>query len=166
MEALGPSIPLPAYTGTPRADDRNCINGMLYVLMSGCRWMDMPTKYGSYKTVWERHKKWSVKGVWKNIMKSLVSRGYSSGLIKIDDLSVDSSTVEPRGGQQIGFDGHKKTKGSKIHVAVTPQCLPIAIDLGPGNEHESRKLIPLLNDIQITNNNGRTTREQTRTCLG
>ena len=46
-------------------------------------------------------------------------------------------------------------KGSKIHVAVTPQCLPIAIDLGSGNEHESRKLIPLLNDIQIKNNNGR-----------
>ena len=31
-------------------------------------------------------------------MKSLVSRGYSSGLIKIDDLSVDSSTVQPRRG--------------------------------------------------------------------
>ena len=97
---LVPSIPLPAYTGRPRADDRNCINGILYVL--------------------------------------------------------DSSTVAAKkGGQQIGFDGHKKTKGSKIHVAVTPQCLPIAIDLGSGNEHESRKLIPLLNDIQITNNNGR-----------
>ena len=93
-----PSIPLPAYTGRHRADDRNCINGMLYVLMSGCRWMDMPTKYGSYKTVWEQHKKWSVKGVWKNIMNSLVSRGYSSGLIKIDDLSVDSSTVGAKKG--------------------------------------------------------------------
>ena len=58
----------------------------------------MPTKYGSYKTVWERHKKLSVKGVWKNIMKSLVSRGYSSGLIKIDDLSVDSSTVAAKKG--------------------------------------------------------------------
>ena len=92
------SIPLPAYTGRPRADDRNCINGMLYVLMSGCRWMDMPTKYGSYKTVWERHKKWSVKGVSKNMIKSLVSRGYSSGLIKIDDLSVDSSTVAAKKG--------------------------------------------------------------------
>ena len=92
-----PSIPLPAYTGRPRADDRNCINGILYVLMSGCRWRDMPTKYGSYKTVWERHKKWSVKGVWKNI-KSLMSRGYSSGLIKIDDLSVDSSTVAAKKG--------------------------------------------------------------------
>ena len=55
--------------------------------------MDMPPKYGSYKTVWERHKKWSIKGVWKNIMNFLVSRGYASGLINIDDLSVDSSTV-------------------------------------------------------------------------
>ncbi|MGB8158509.1 MAG: transposase, partial [Nitrososphaeraceae archaeon] len=30
---LVPSIPLPAYTGRPRADDRNCINGILYVFM-------------------------------------------------------------------------------------------------------------------------------------
>jgi hypothetical protein len=29
---------------------------------------------------------------------SLVSRGYSSGLIKIDDLSVDSSTVAAKKG--------------------------------------------------------------------
>ena len=51
--------------------------------------------------------------------------------------------------------GHKRTKGSKIHVAVTPKSLPIVTGLGPGNEHESRKLIPLLNDIQIRNNSGR-----------
>src|SRR4051812_40057808 len=90
---LVPSIPAPAHTGRPRADDRSAINGILYVLMSGCRygWMDgyMPPKYGSYKTVWERHnKKWSIKGVWKNIMNSLVSCSYASGLINIDDLSL------------------------------------------------------------------------------
>ena len=34
------SIPTPAHTGRPRADDRSTINGILYVLMSGCRWMD------------------------------------------------------------------------------------------------------------------------------
>jgi hypothetical protein len=37
---LVPSIPAPAYTGRPRADDRSTINGILYVLMSGCRWVD------------------------------------------------------------------------------------------------------------------------------
>jgi hypothetical protein len=40
-------------------------------------------------------------------------------------------------------------------VAVTPRSLPIVTDLGPVNEHESRKLIPLLNNIQIRNNSGR-----------
>ena len=36
--------------------------------------------------------------VYGKILKSLVSRGYSSGLIKIDDLSVDSSTVAAKKG--------------------------------------------------------------------
>jgi transposase len=53
------------------------INGIiLYVLLSGCRWIDIPTKYGSHKTVWwERHKKkWSEKeGVWKNIIMDSLS---------------------------------------------------------------------------------------------
>ena len=62
----------------------------------------MPPKYGSYKTVWERHKKkWSIKGIWKNIMNCLISLGYTSGLINIDDLSVDSSIQER--GQEIGL---------------------------------------------------------------
>ena len=84
-------------------------------------------------------------------MNSLISRGYTSGLIiNIDDLSVDSSSTvaSKKGGKkQALIDGHKRMKGSKIHVAVTPRSLPIVTGLGPGNEHESRKLIPLLNDI-------------------
>ena len=95
---LLPSIPPHAPTGRPRANDRSVINGILYVLMSGCRWMDMSSKYGSYKTAWERHKKWSTKDVWKNMMNSLISRGYNFGLINIDDLSVDSSTVASKKG--------------------------------------------------------------------
>ena len=50
--------------------------------------MDMPSKYGSHKTVWERHKKWSEKGVWKHIMDSLVSHGYQKGIINVNDLSI------------------------------------------------------------------------------
>jgi transposase len=98
-ELIRPSLPRQAYTGRPRANDRIVINGILYVLMSGCRWMDMPSKYGSYKTVWERHKKWSEKGIWKRIiMDSLVSYGYQKGLVDAEDLSVDSSTVPAKKG--------------------------------------------------------------------
>lgn len=36
-----------------------------------------------------------------------------------------------------------------MHVVVTFTSLPVTIDLGPGNEHESRRLITLLKDIRI-----------------
>jgi len=34
--------PPKARTGRPRVDDRAVLNGLLYVLITGCRWMDMP----------------------------------------------------------------------------------------------------------------------------
>lgn len=113
-ELIIPSLPRPAYTGRPRADDRMVINGTLYVLMSGCRWMDMPAKYGSHKTVWERHKKWSEKGVWKGIMNSLVSHGYRNGLINADDLSIDSSTVPAKkGGKRLATTATRRSREAR-----------------------------------------------------
>ena len=93
-------LPPHAHTGRPRADDRSTVDGILYVLMSGCTWRDMHPKYGSYKTIWHRYMKWSTKGVSKNIMNSLVSHGYNFRLIDISDLSADSSTVPPKRGAE------------------------------------------------------------------
>ena len=108
------SLPSPAYTGRPRADDRKTVNGILYVLMSGCRWMDMPAKYGSHKTVWERHKKWSEKGIWKKIMDSLIDYGYQSGIIDINDLSIDSSTIAAKkGGKRLALTDTRKRKEAR-----------------------------------------------------
>lgn len=74
----------------------------------------MPSKYGSHKTVWERHKKWSEKGVWKNIMDSLVSRGYASGLIKVDDLTIDSSTIPAKkGGKRLATTVTRRLKEAR-----------------------------------------------------
>jgi len=47
----------------------------------------------------------------------------------------------------IGYDGYHKKKGSKIHAVVTKSSLPISICIGPGNEHESRRLMPLMKSI-------------------
>ena len=94
-----PSIPPPAYTGRPRADDRMTVNGILYVLMSGCRWRTCrpntdatrPCGSGTRNGV-------SEKGIWKNIMDSLVSHGYHKGLVNVNYLSIDSSTVPAKKG--------------------------------------------------------------------
>jgi transposase len=51
-ELIQPLLPAPKPTGRPRADDRCTINGILYVLRTGCRWKDLPDRYGSSVTCW------------------------------------------------------------------------------------------------------------------
>jgi hypothetical protein len=41
-EVIKPLLPPRFRVGRSRADDRRIINGILYVLTTGCRWMDMP----------------------------------------------------------------------------------------------------------------------------
>lgn len=66
-------LPPPAPTGRPRADDRRTINGILYVLKTGCRWEDLPPeRYGSGKTCWKQFDRWRKEGVWHAIEKLLL----------------------------------------------------------------------------------------------
>jgi transposase len=41
-EIIRPFLPPRSRVGWPRADDRMVLNGILYVLTTGCRWMDIP----------------------------------------------------------------------------------------------------------------------------
>jgi transposase len=49
-EVIRPFLPPMSRVGRTRAGDRMVLNGILYVLTTGCRWCDMPAEYGSYKT--------------------------------------------------------------------------------------------------------------------
>jgi len=88
-----PFLPPRSRVGRPRADDRMVLNGILYVLTTGCRWMDMPLEYGSYKTAWKRLKKWQEMSIWDRIFRALAS------IREHGIVSVDSSTVEAKKGE-------------------------------------------------------------------
>jgi transposase len=52
---------------------------------------------------------------------------------------IDSTTVEAkRGGEEVGYDGFKHRKGTKIHVIVDEESKPIAVAISPGNIHDSK----------------------------
>jgi transposase len=89
-EVIRPFLPPMSRVGRPRADDRMVLNGILYVLTTGCRWC----KYGSYMTAWRRLKKWEEMGVWESIFKTLAS------MRDLSRVSVDSTTVEAKKGER------------------------------------------------------------------
>jgi transposase len=84
--------------GRPRADDRKVLNGILYVLTTGCRWMDMPKRYGHYSTAFRRLKRWGEGGRVAQDSRGPGVQGYSMGRLNLDRVSVDSTTVEARKG--------------------------------------------------------------------
>jgi transposase len=66
---IQPLLPPPARTGRPRADDRRTVDGILYVLITGCRWQDLPREFGAPTTVWRRLKHWGEAGIWERIWR-------------------------------------------------------------------------------------------------
>jgi len=98
-ELIEPLLPPPAPTGRPRADDRKTLNAILYVLTTGCKWMDLPREYGSYSTAWRRLKRWEEEEVWGRILQALRDRAHQAGgLISLESVSVDSKTIPAKKG--------------------------------------------------------------------
>jgi len=91
-------IPKPAHTGRPRYDDRNIINGIIYVLISGCRWIEMPKIYGDDSTANLRLRKWQEFGVWKKILRCAIKSAHRQNKINLQKISVDSSSIPNKKG--------------------------------------------------------------------
>lgn len=60
--------------GRPRADDRQTLNGILYVLKTGCAWEEVPRHYGSPATCWRRWQEWSADGTWERVWRTLLGQ--------------------------------------------------------------------------------------------
>ena len=95
-EFIKPCIPPQPIVGRKRADDRKTINGILYVLITGCRWQDMPRCYGAYQTAWRRLDRWSRDGVWMRILTAAQEQACSLGKLNIETVAVDSSFIDSK----------------------------------------------------------------------
>jgi transposase len=82
--------------GRKRADDRKTINGILYVLITGCHWQDMPRRYGAYQTAWRRLKWWSKEGIWSQILASAQEKAYAIGKLSLETIAVDSTLIDSK----------------------------------------------------------------------
>ena len=71
-EELAPLIPPAKPGGHPRTVDmREVINGILYVLRSGCTWRMMPHDLPAWGTVWGYFRHWREDGAWERIHEAL-----------------------------------------------------------------------------------------------
>jgi predicted DNA-binding transcriptional regulator YafY len=72
-EKIKPLLPPSSRIGRPRLDDRQIINGIIYVLKNKVRWSDLPRTYGAYTTYHTRFQLWKRAGVWEKIQSELLT---------------------------------------------------------------------------------------------
>jgi transposase len=77
--------------GRPWMPHRRVINGVLWRTRTGAPWRDLPAEYGSWKTVYGRHRTWSADGTWDQLLRGL-QRGCDGGEPEWV-VSVDSTVV-------------------------------------------------------------------------
>lgn len=63
----------PKNYGKPRVDDRRVLSGIIFVNRNGLRWRDAPRDYGPHKTLYNRWKPWSDKGIFLQMMEGLAA---------------------------------------------------------------------------------------------
>ncbi len=96
-DMIEPLLPKPAATGRPRSNDRMVLNGIIYVLSSGCRWSEMPKIYGDDSTANLRLRKWQEFGIWKKILGCAIKSAHRQGKINLEKISIDSSIPSKKG---------------------------------------------------------------------
>ena len=71
-EELAPLLPAAEPGGRPRSVDlREVVNGILYVLRSGCAWRMVPHDLPPWGTVWWYFRQWRADGTWERIHETL-----------------------------------------------------------------------------------------------
>lgn len=70
-DLLSPLLPAHPRQGHRWNDHRTVINGVMFRSRSGCAWRDLPGQYGNWKTVYNRHRRWSLDGTWEKVLDGL-----------------------------------------------------------------------------------------------
>lgn len=85
---LKPHLPKSGQRSGRWAGHRRISNGILYRNRTGVPWRDLPVRFGKWKTVYERHRRWSADGTWDKLFASVLADADAEGRIDWSMVSV------------------------------------------------------------------------------
>jgi transposase len=166
-ERVEPLLPRPKrrnrhvqYAGRRPSDPRKILAGILFALRTGIPWEYLPatSEFPSGYTCRRALIRWHRRGVWKKLYLNLLAELEDQGHINWSRAVVDSASVRAtHGGRKTGPSPTDRRKpGSKHHLLVDAQGLPLAVKLTKANRNDITQLLPLVEAIpQLKRRRGR-----------
>jgi transposase len=93
-----PEHPASPKGGRPRADDRACLEGILWLLRTGARWQDIPVDLPSGSTCWRRLQEWAMEGVLEEVQAVLIDDLDGLGKLDLAELLADATFIRAKKG--------------------------------------------------------------------
>jgi len=113
-EIVKPLLPKPARRadgrGRPRSNDREILNGILWILRTGARWQDLPERYPPYQTCHRRFQEWVRAGAFEAILRAMIKDVKERGKLDLTECFIDGTFVIAKK----GAEGWERPSGARV----------------------------------------------------
>jgi transposase len=136
----------------PEHSLREVFNGLRDIVHTGMQWRYMAHDLPPWHTVYQQTQRWFQAGVFEDLVHDLrmLMREINDRTPQPRAAILYSRTVQstPESGERAGYDGHKRRKGSKVHIAVDTLGQLLAVLVAPANEQDRAQVAALAEQIQ------------------
>ncbi|MET7847135.1 IS5 family transposase [Streptomyces avermitilis] len=173
---LEPHLPMNVGRGGRWKCHRMVINGILFRLRTGVPWRDLPSRFGKWQTIYDRHRRWSADGTREMVFRAVQAEADAEGRIDWSVVSVDSTVCRAhqhaagarrrapfvpgrrrRPAQHRPDEALGRSRGgftSKIHLASEGGRRPLAFVITPGQWGDAPQMIEVLARIRVSRPGG------------
>src|SRR5919204_5706780 len=131
---------------------REVFNGLRWLARSGAQSRMLPNDLAPWSAVYQQTQRWLKAGVFealvhdlRSLLPEIAERAPQPSAAIFDARTLQST---PESGARAGFDGHKRRKGSKVHIAVDTLGHLLALLVTPANEQERAQVAELAARVQ------------------
>ncbi len=131
---------------------REVFDALRWMVRSGSPWRYLPNDFPRWDVVYQPTQRWLRAGCFEAMVEDLrmVLRVFDKRKPTPSAAIYDSRTLSstPESGARAGYNGHKKTKGSKVHVAVDTVGHLLALKVTPANVDDRTQVEALSQELQ------------------
>ena len=131
---------------------RNVFNALRWIVRAGAPWRMLPHDFPPWAAVYQQAQRWIAAEVFETMVHDLrvLLRVASGRERQPTAVILDGRTLQstPESGHRAGYDGAKKRKGSKTHIAVDTLGALLAVHVTPASEQERAQVATLAAEVQ------------------
>lgn len=148
---LAAKLPEPVNKTKRVTPNNELLNGILFVLKTGCRWQDIPASIcqHGYASCWRRLNFWRKRGQLKLVWQHILVILDREGKLDLSLGNLDGTLVQSPKYQGVGYDSQHHRYGTNISLLTEKNGLPLTDMTTKGNRNDIVSAEATMNKLRV-----------------